>query len=721
MCANYLASYGRSLLKLFSYKSAYSDSVKFSFNEKFLRLMPRQIKEFIHPFIQTPEDIFEENEINSLVKQIYNRFKYLPDDILKLYTREIATTIRLDRETHEDGYLNRFKTSFFSPPAIEKAQSFPTFEKRLMSKDEIFKILAVEQAMADEFYEVTQNDDAYSKYFEQLLNFYDTTSTMKNNKALSLSNKDGVTMFTVSKKPDKDAVYKNYTDYLNAIKTNKEIINPDGTINKEKLLFCLNSKGGRPEKLLGTRKRIDLYFSPEPKEEIQTPAEEIKQNTETQPNSEQLKKDFRIEFARNINSNRILPTNYVKELGEIILETFPKETIEEYILNPSAKNMFTNEVLYKNCSGENLKRLKRIQHAIAAAIAEELAAKSGDYSLYGEPVDILISKLNEQEAGFGLKKQNKTDTDNIQERYNYYKRDLSKGDLVYIANNFFYTDHASTKEEDDLIMDYIDEYGRSAEILFSVDISLPLNAKEAFNNKFLNSMPEEVRNVATPFLKTREDLKQNYDIEIVRRQLAKRLGSVIPQEPLNIYTREVAKMMRLMNQPDADPVLKEKYGIEAYKKSLSQKDENGELVPVLKLPKYYINDNTNKLYLLALEQAMADELYRVSKNNIVYACELEDLAPAFELAPLMKKVDKKEWKLTDPDSNTTFIMKQIPNKNNIIQKYIKYLKEFQSDENIFLENGDLNREEILFCLNPDEKNKDKDEAIKGKIECYFED
>ena len=718
MCIDYFKSYGTSLNILFSYKSAYSDSVKYSFNEKFLNLMPNKIKEFIHPFIQSSEDIFEENEINSLIAHMYNRFKYLPDDILKLYTKEIGTTIRLDRAKHANEYLEKFKNSFFTKAAADKNQTFPSFEKKLMSKEEILKILAIEQAMADEFYRVSGNDLVYSKDFEQLLNYYDSTAIMKNHDMLNLYNKDGNIMFTVKEKPDTKILQTKYLEYLNAIKSNKEIFNSDRTINKDKLLYCLNNIDGRPEKLLGTKKRIDSYFT-EQNEKIQTPAESAKPNTEKPPIPEQLKNDFRFEYARRSNKH-ILPSNYTKEIADIILATFPKEALEEYLLNPSAT--FTNEVLYKNCSGENLKKLKRIQHALAAAIASELAAKTGDYSLYGETVDTLIPKLESQELDLGHKKRNKIDTDNIKEKYNYYKRDLSKGDLVYITNNFFMTDHKSTKEEDKLIMDYLDEYGKSAEILFSVNISLPLNAKDAFNNKFLNSMPEEARNVATPLLRTREDLKTNYDIEIVRRQLAKRFDSVIPPEPLNIYTREVAKMMRLMNQPDADAELKELYGMEAFKKSISQEEDtkDGNLASVLKLPKYYITNDTNKLYMLAIEQAMADELYRVSKNNIVYKYELEDLALWYELSSFMKNKYQNGLDLSDPDTGEGFKLKERPNKNNIMQKYVTYMKKFEADENIFTENGDLNREEILSCLRNSDK-PEKDKYIKERIDGYFED
>ena len=735
---DYISEYGRTAYIVFPNSiSTTPIAIREALYDKFQTLMPEKVKDTLKPFIKTKEDIFKEYKIAMMRGEISERFEFIPKEALDAYERFVTDIIRAYDKNPNASLKEKYNYSIknirekIGRKHINNDGNISIFrmpKNMITDTDTKLKLLAAEQAVADELTRVTERTDMVYKYeIEALATWTETVRGLikklgsNTNLAIPFNNGYGA-KYIAKEKATSDNIRRNYQKYINNIYENLDtVLNKDGNINEEKLLYLLVSKDDKSEKIMGTKTRIEAYHT-ETKEDIQQ-AEPAKSNTESKILPEQLKKEFRIELARNINPNKLLPGSYVKELSDIIFEAFPREKIEEYLLQPAAKNMFTNEVLYKNCSKENLKKLKRIQHALAAAIAAELAAKNGDYSLYGESVDTLISKLEEQEAGFGQKRQNKTDIEHIQELYDCYKKDLSKNDLIYIINNFFYTDHASTKEEDDLIMNYIDEYGRTSEILFSVNISLPLNAKEAFNNKFLNSMPEEVRNVATPLLKTREDLKQNYDIEIVRRQLARRFSSLIPQEPLNIYTREAAKLMRLMNQPDTDPELKERYGIEAFKKSLSHEEDekDGDFASVLKLPKYYISDNTNKLYMLAIEQAMADELYRVSKNNIVYAGELETLALGFELSSHMKKADKNGLELSDPDTGVTFIFKEKPKKDNIIQKYIKYLKEFEASEDLFLENGELNREEILFCLNPDEKNKDKDEAIKERIDGYFYD
>ena len=740
---DYINEYGQTALIMFPVSNTtIPNAMRESFYDKFLTLMPQEVKDAVKPFIKKKEDILKEYQIATIRGQITERFEFVPLEVLDLYTRFIAGIIRTADKDPNISLQEKYNYSIknirekLAKKHIKHDGNVTIFRMpkyTITDTNTKFKLLAAEQAMADELTRVTKKTEmVYGYEFEALAIWTEMVRSLIKkqgscNFAVPFNNGYGA-IYIAKEKATSDNIKRNYQKYINNIYSNlSNVLDKDGTINKEELLYCLNPQENKPERDSLIMNKINIYFPEQKQEIIQEKTEaaisDTKTKEKTTSETNELRKDFRFEYARRTNPSHILPSNYVKEMADIILATFPKpkEAMEEYFINPSV--MFSNEVLYQKCSEENLKKLKRIQHALATAIAAELAAKTGDYSLYGESVDTLIEKLKEQELGFGRKKRNNIDTENIQQLYNYYKRDLSKGDILYITNNFFLTDHPSTKEEDKLIMDYIDEYGKSAEILFSVNISLPLNAKEAFNNKFLNLMPAETRNVATPMIKTKEDLKANYDIEIVRRQLAKRFDSVIPQEPLNIYTREVAKMMRMMNRPDADPELKELYGIEAFKKSISHKEDeiNGNIASVLKLPKYYIAINSSKLYMLAIEQAMADELYRVSKNNIVYKYELEDLVLWYELSSLIKKGNKNDFSLSDPDSGEGFVIKEKPNKANIMQKYVRYLKEFEASEDLFLENGDLNREEILYCLNPDNNKPEKDKYIKERINGYFAD
>lgn len=258
----YLNTYGRTLLILFSDKSAFSDDAKIHFANKFNKLMSSKMKEYVRCTIERPEDIYEENEIKNLKYKIYKRLNYIPDEILKIYTGELAVAVRVDRDTHEQDRLEDYKKIFTEKSQLEKGQAFPHIVKTVLSKDEKIKMLAMEEALADEFYRVTKNEDAYSKEFEHLTNFFDMLSLMKReHKSIELCNEEGSIMYLVKEKPNTKNLHFKYRKYLNIIKSNeKDIFDSDGKVNKDELLYCLNPAEDNPERDENIMKRIDKYF-----------------------------------------------------------------------------------------------------------------------------------------------------------------------------------------------------------------------------------------------------------------------------------------------------------------------------------------------------------------------------------------------------------------------------------------------------------------------------
>ena len=234
-------------------------------------------------------------------------------------------------------------------------------------------------------------------------------------------------------------------------------------------------------------------------------------------------------------------------------------------------------------------------------------------------------------------------------------------------------------------------------------------------------MPQELKNISSPLIITKDDLKDNFQIEMIRRKIAKRFD-FIPKDAIYTYTSEAATFMRLSRLPDFPEEMKKNYNIKNFEECLANnKTDYNELLTVLRIPKFFIHLYSSKLKLLALEQAMADELYRVSKNNIVYKYEFEDLALWFELSSDLRKDNKDGFAISNEDNEDSFIIKEKPNPNNIIQKYIRYVKELERNDDIYLENGELDREEILYCLNPNENMPERDKYTKERINAYFAD
>ena len=540
---------------------------------------------------------------------------------------------------------------------------------------------------------------------------------------------------------DMKKLFFKYSQYLIALNSNKDIVDKDGQIDKEELLYTLNPDEGNAERDKYIIQRLESYFTSadktveiikEEKLDKTSKTEELTTIETTVPkfDNSKYKKDFLLEYNRAINRINILPPSYIREMSDIILETYPKEIIEEFLFGTSSKENIINEInktLPEKCSKENLTKLKRIQHALETAIADELVSKGEEPELYEKNANELILFLDKMSFGNNKSKRFLINKDDLIKSYNHYKRDLTPKELLYIANGYFMskseTEHP--KHEDEIkLLDYLKEYGRSCSILFTGN-TVPLKVKAAFNNKFLKLMPQEVKDIARPLIKNEEDLKANYDIEVIKQQIAKRL-SFIPQDILNTYTREAATVMRMTRLPEMDAEIKENYGMKSFKESLAQRDVDADGgVSTLNFPKYYISTIASKLTLLAAEQAMADELYRVSKNDIVYKYSFEELALWFELAcssGLKKGYNKDGLNLSNADNDDGFTIKERPNPDKITQRYVKYMKDFDaSGDDLFLPNGELNREEILFCLNPDENLKDRDKYTKERIDSYFVD
>lgn len=710
----YLNTYGSSLLILFSDKSAFSDEVKIHFNNKFLKLMPENMKEYFYPYIQTPEDIAEETEIGNLTAKIYKRFKYIPDDILKIYTREIAYAIRMDRRNnHKQNWLKEFQNVFSTRAAYNMGQTFPNMVVRILSGEDKLKIIAIEQAMADEFYRITKNNEAYSKSFEQLLNFFDMLSVMKKNEKLDLTTEDDSMMFSIKEKPNTKSIFTRYLKYMNALNANKNLINSDKKLVIPELLNTLNPDVKQSSKNNYITKRIMPYFMSE---------EEFMDREASRIDKTEYRKDFILEFKRRENKYNLLPPNYIRDISNIILDTFPREFIEKYTMALGTNSKIPEDIA-KTLADEGTKnnnpQLARHQRALEAAIALELVNKGGAPLFFDMTIDTLIPIYEVRARNTQYKK---LDIDMIQRLYNDFKKDLTKEELENIVNHYFVTkdpDPTHSKENDQILMDYLNEYGRSLDLLFTnTNDKFPSKIKDSFNSKFLKLMPQNVKNVAKPLLANADDIEEENELNIVRNQIAKRFN-FIPKKALDTYTQEVATCVRVYKQPEANENDRENYSIEKVKRELCNKRVNpDDGISILRIPKYTLN-TSSKLTLLAAEQAMADELCRLSGKNLIYKYELEDLATWFEMSSSIKKRDSS-LEISN-DEGDLFLIKQKPNINNVAMKFNQYMEEFSTREDLYLANGEIDKEIILYCLNPEENNKLKDENTIERINKYFVD
>ena len=456
-----------------------------------------------------------------------------------------------------------------------------------------------------------------------------------------------------------------------------------------------------------------------------------RKNTVTKPVDDKYKKDFYIEYK---NRYKFLPSSYIREICEILTNMFSKDIIEQCTIALAGKRNLPEDIvriMEEEGAKNNNPRVARLQRALEAAIAEELTKKGGIFDFYGMKVDTLVPILEKRLSTSGLPKQSRIDTAEIEKSYNNYKKDLNIEELVYIANNYFVTKslRSSTLEEEKILRDYLEEYGRTLSIIFpSTFIFVPKSCRIAFNSKFLALMPQKLKDIVTPLIQTEDDIAEETRIAKVRGQIAKRFD-FIPKDALDTYTRFVAATIRTFNESkDAEPEEKEKFSLENIQKMLCRQhlDENGE-ISVLRMPKYAIVNKESRLKLLAAEQAIANELFRVINVNAeVYNMELEDLAVTIEmLKDIIKKSKKlvpnfkKEGVQFPNKEGSILVAKNEPSPGNINRNYLDIMNEIYNNFGTIINEDDtINEEELLYILNPDEEKEALDDYILERIKKY---
>ena len=265
MLEEYVRSFGKSALILFSEKSAFSDDIKSQFNEKFLKLMPGKIKEISIPIYSSIEDIKEEKAIQRIKSQIANRYNFMPLDFLDTYTQEVASTIRLfkrsdvpEKETYSIENFEEYACK--KQVAANGTSMYVKIPKAMPLRNSKIKMLAAEQALADELFRVTGEESVYGLEVEELLNIFEIFSMSKLNDR-EILDKDGTVKYVAKTKPNRNLIYMNYRKYLNDLKNSADDIFDGNYIkNPEELLFTLNQIEDNEVRDNYIKQRIEAYL-----------------------------------------------------------------------------------------------------------------------------------------------------------------------------------------------------------------------------------------------------------------------------------------------------------------------------------------------------------------------------------------------------------------------------------------------------------------------------
>lgn len=266
---DYIKSYGKSALILFSTKSTLNPDVKYAFFKKFMANMPKELKETgVIPAFKNEKDIKEDHKIIQAKYMFSKRFEFLPQVILDTYFKEFAYQMRKNPSLafSYDDFIDIVCKKRKTATQNAKIAVLPKLEMRAESK---LKLLAFEQAMADVLYEATGNEDVFALNFENLCDNLEilllaktfptqerTYSPMNDGKMLTLSAK---------KKPNIFKLKSLYTEYMNQVSTwvNEDVKNTDKP-DFEQLLYILNPDENMPHKDIAVAGRMAQYgFAPE--------------------------------------------------------------------------------------------------------------------------------------------------------------------------------------------------------------------------------------------------------------------------------------------------------------------------------------------------------------------------------------------------------------------------------------------------------------------------
>ena len=267
---DYIKSYGRSALLLFSEKSDFEDEVRMKFNYKFMRMMPDEVKDVCTPVLQSQADLIAEHVIQKIREKVIKRYDFMPKDFLNAYSEEVVNIIHIfsrigDEQSKEMFSIKSFTENFSNTKHTnadgEEYHNYPyiAIPKKFVLKDNMIKILAAEQALADELFRVTGDEKIYELGLEELMNIFEIF-TAKGVDGI-IFDENGNERFEAKEKPKKYNLKGLYQEYVKELSINADnIFEGDSIKDTEELLYTLNPEVGKEHLDKYISNRIKAYY-----------------------------------------------------------------------------------------------------------------------------------------------------------------------------------------------------------------------------------------------------------------------------------------------------------------------------------------------------------------------------------------------------------------------------------------------------------------------------
>jgi len=481
--------------------------------------------------------------------------------------------------------------------------------------------------------------------------------------------------------------------------------------------------------------------------------QEEKANMTPKPVEVPVEKDYKTEFKEAYSSHvwgkvRIIPKNYYSDVYDFLLEILPEDVVKLWTRNLRQEQLTDEELAYvqKHIQVEP-PQLARISRALEAAAADtlysftknpevyEMSSSDVKTALYHlerreEPIQIFSHKTGRMYTMNIVEKKKHPDANRINTLYESYKKDLSFDELEDIVRyNFYFSvkgqenDKKTMDEVNSIgiqLFDYIKTYGRSAAVLFSAKSAYPPEVKLAFAKKFLANMPENLKNskILHCYYDNDIDIEKETKITKARGLFAQRFPFV-PKSLMDSYFDEV-RMMFLGGQEDQGITVDEFLN----RVCVKRKDIKSRGT-IAVIPKHSIRKLSTKYNMLALEQTMADLLYEATGNEDVYKLSFEILCDKFELFSFAKSgfpMEPSLCKAVDGNEVSLVLKKRLNTNPYVIQKRCQeYMNEICDRLEEANDSQPLDYEDLLYSLNPEQNNPERDINTSKRIATYFQD
>ena len=437
----------------------------------------------------------------------------------------------------------------------------------------------------------------------------------------------------------------------------------------------------------------------------------------------QYKKDFKKAYDNHVYGKiKSMPKNAYNDLYDSYLDTLPEDIVKLWIKNLNGEPLSSADAKkLKDVIGKELPQTARFNRALEAAFADTLYDCTKDPAVYQmsnsdvkiamyhlerneSPIHIISHKIGRE---FVLRiDKNKINPARINMLYEMYKQSLSDDELDEITDLYFEVKDNNRKEE---LKEYINQYGKSALILFSDKSTYNNDVKNNFYKKFLMNMPESLHYINC-YIEP-DNLQKEAEIKKAKFRLEKRFD-FIPTAFMDVYFKEAARTLRCSA---SDKEIKN-YSELACAKRKTPKD-NAKLGIVAKSSMR----TENKLKMLAMEQALADVLYEATGNSDVYLMQFEELCDNIELFLMIKKypTEERTYTLQKIETPVTITAYKRPDIKSISRRYTEYFNEIKDWVNEDVKNsGTANFEDLLYILNPEENVIQKDLAVIKRMSYY---